>query len=249
MYSRSRLQPHYQRPYWIPPNAPPHDFPPVQRALANPPGLLAIGGDLSPARLLQGYQRGIFPWYSDGQPILWWAPDRRMVLFPARLNVTRSMRKVIRNKGFSVTFNRAFAHVINYCAHTPRPFQEGSWITAAMCAAYVRLHELGYAHSVECWYEGKLVGGLYGVALGKIFYGESMFSHVSNASKVAFVTLVAHVQRLDYQLIDAQFYTSHLESLGAEEIARNDFMHFLAQWGIAPEITPQPQALSPYPSN
>lgn len=216
-----------QRPYWIPRNAPPDDFPPLARALRQPDGLLAIGGDLTPARLLTAYRRGIFSWYDHDQPILWWSPDPRMVMFPEHLKVSRSLRKTLRNKGFAVTLDKAFAEVIQHCAQTGRPGQDGTWISPEMTHAYTTLHRLGHAHSVECWLEDRLVGGLYGVAMGKVFFGESMFSRVSDASKVAYVRLVEKLCGWGYELIDCQVYTAHLESLGAVEIPRAEFRRLL----------------------
>ena len=197
-------------------------FPPVESALAEPNGLLAVGGDLSPRRLLAAYRRGIFPWYSEGDPILWWCPDPRMVLVPGELRVTRSLAKTLRNKTYQVRFDTAFDDVMRGCA-APRPDQPGTWITAEMRAAYGRLHELGYAHSVETWIDGRLAGGLYGVAIGRVFFGESMFTRVRDASKIAFVHLVRRLEREDYRLIDCQMHTEHLASLGAREIPRREF--------------------------
>ena len=197
-------------------------FPPVESALAEPNGLLAVGGDLSPRRLLAAYRRGIFPWYSEGDPILWWCPDPRMVLVPGELRVTRSLAKTLRNKTYQVRFDTAFDDVMRGCA-APRPDQPGTWITAEMRAAYGRLHELGYAHWVETWIDGRLAGGLYGVAIGRVFFGESMFTRVRDASKIAFVHLVRRLEREDYRLIDCQMHTEHLASLGAREIPRREF--------------------------
>jgi len=217
-----------QRPYWIPFNAPPDDFPPLERALRQPNGLLAIGGDLSPERLLAAYRLGIFPWCEQAQPILWWSPDPRLVMLPKQLKVSRSLGKAMRNKGFQITLDRAFAAVIQHCASASRPGQDGTWITLGMQRAYLNLHHLGYAHSVECWLEGALVGGLYGISIGKVFFGESMFSLVSDASKVAYVRLVEKLNEWGYELIDCQVYTEHLVSLGAIEVSRQDFRGMLA---------------------
>ena len=195
---------------------------------AGPEGLLAIGGDLSPARLLAAYARGIFPWYNAGQPILWWSPDPRMVLFPAELRVRRSLDKRIRNAGFEVTLDRAFAEVVIGCA-APRGGEAGTWITDEMYQAYCALHALGYAHSTECWLHGELVGGLYGVALGRAFFGESMFSHVPDASKVALVRLVWHLTARDYRFVDCQVRTTHLASLGARDVPRSEFLRRLEE--------------------
>jgi leucyl/phenylalanyl-tRNA--protein transferase len=197
-------------------------FPPVESALAEPNGLLAAGGDLSPRRLLEAYRRGIFPWYSEGDPILWWSPDPRMVLVPGELRVTRSLAKTLRNKAYEVRFDSAFDDVMRGCA-APRDDQPGTWITGEMRAGYGRLHELGYAHSVETWIDGRLAGGLYGVAIGRAFFGESMFTRVRDASKIAFVHLVRRLEREDYGLIDCQMHTEHLASLGAREIPRREF--------------------------
>jgi leucyl/phenylalanyl-tRNA--protein transferase len=197
-------------------------FPPVH--LATEEGLLAVGGDLSPERLILAYKNGIFPWYNPGEPILWWSPDPRLVLFPKELHISRSLRRVLRKEIFQVTFNTRFREVIAACANTERPTGTGTWITGEMAAAYSRLNDLGYAHSVETWRDGRLVGGLYGIALGRCFFGESMFSHVSNASKVAFVTLVKRLKTLDFKLIDCQVHTQHLVSLGAREIPRKEFI-------------------------
>jgi leucyl/phenylalanyl-tRNA--protein transferase len=192
--------------------------------LATEEGLLAVGGDLSPERLILAYKNGIFPWYNPGEPILWWSPDPRLVLFPSELHISRSLLRVMRQGRFQVTFNTRFREVIGACARSPRPTGEGTWITAEMEDAYCRLNDLGYAHSVEAWQKGRLVGGLYGIALGRCFFGESMFTNASNASKVAFVTLVKRLEALDFELIDCQVHTQHLMSLGAREIPRKDFI-------------------------
>ncbi len=201
-------------------------FPPV--ALSKPDGLLAIGGDLSPERLLLAYRSGIFPWY-EGAQILWWSPDPRFVLFPGRLKVSKSMQAVINKEMFSFTLNTAFAEVIASCSTTARNGQDGTWITDNMQAAYNILNGHGYAQSAEAWQHGQLVGGLYGVRLGNIFFGESMFSHVSNASKFAFIQFVQHLKNDGVQLIDCQVHTSHLESLGAEMITRKLFLELLQE--------------------
>jgi leucyl/phenylalanyl-tRNA--protein transferase len=201
-------------------------FPPLARALKHPNGLLAAGADLSPERLLAAYRQGIFPWYSKGEPILWWSPDPRMVLFPAELKISRSLAKTLRNGDYEVRFDSAFDAVVQGCASRggrPEPSDGGTWITGEMRAAYVRLHESGYAHSVETWIEGDLAGGLYGVAIGRMFYGESMFTRVRDASKVAMVHLVRHLQQQGYGMIDCQMHTRHLASLGAREIPRERF--------------------------
>lgn len=215
-------------PYWLNSHDP-GDFPDVSLALTEPDGLLAVGGDLTVKRLLTAYQRGIFPWYSEDQPILWWSPDPRTVLFPEQLKISRSLRKTLRNKPFTVSFDRAFTEVIQACSE-PRPDQNGTWISEEMQQAYIRLHAEGHAHSVECWLDSKLVGGLYGVSIGKVFFGESMFSRTSDASKVAFVCLVKHLQAKGYPLIDCQVHSEHLESLGASNIPRVEFIGFLEKY-------------------
>jgi leucyl/phenylalanyl-tRNA--protein transferase len=199
------------------------EFPPVETA--SPEGLLAVGGDLRPERLLAAYRRGIFPWYSEGQPILWWSPDPRAVLLPERLKISRSLRKTLRAGKFRVTLDARFRDVMLACA-APRPQHPygGTWITPDMIEAYTRLHALGFAHSVEAWQEDELVGGLYGVALGGAFFGESMFARASDASKVAFVHLVHQLVRWGFTLIDCQQYTEHLARFGAREIPRPEFL-------------------------
>jgi leucyl/phenylalanyl-tRNA--protein transferase len=199
-------------------------FPPVERALKDPNGLLAAGGDLSVERLLEAYRRGVFPWYSSGQPPLWWSPDPRMVLFCDELKVPRSLAKSIRNKGYEVRIDTAFPEVVAGCAFRP----EGTWLGKDMKKAYVRLHSEGHAHSFETWRGEDLVGGLYGVAVGRMFYGESMFSRATDASKVALVTLVSHLEVHGFPLIDCQMHTPLLESLGAREIPRAEFLRALA---------------------
>ncbi|MEO6347946.1 MAG: leucyl/phenylalanyl-tRNA--protein transferase [Aquaticitalea sp.] len=198
-------------------------FPDVSQATKQ--GLLAIGGDLSPERLIVAYQSGIFPWFSDGDPILWWSPNPRFVLFPDKLKISKSMKQLLRNNDFIVTLNSDFEKVVQQCANIKRDGQPGTWITQNMSEAYVRLHQLGYAKSVEVWKDDQLVGGLYGVDLGNgVFCGESMFSKISNASKVGFIHLIENSK---YRLIDCQVYTKHLENLGAEEISRNEFLTYL----------------------
>ncbi|MGI4020715.1 MAG: leucyl/phenylalanyl-tRNA--protein transferase [Janthinobacterium lividum] len=192
--------------------------------LAEPDGLLAIGGDLSAERLINAYANGIFPWYSDDEPILWYSPHERFVLFPNQLKISKSMRKVLQSNQFSVTFNQDFAAVIRACASVFRDGQNGTWITDEMENAYLQLHQQGKAHSVEVWQNNELVGGLYGVEINAIFCGESMFSKVSNASKTALINLC---RQKKYQLIDCQMYTEHLESLGAKMISRKEFQQFL----------------------
>ena len=200
-------------------------FPPP--ALAEEDGLLAVGGDLSRDRILLAYSMGIFPWYSDSSPILWWSPDPRLVLIPAELKVSRSLRQVIKKGVFSVTMDTTFERVIRNCAEVNRRGQQGTWITEEMIGAYIRLHCAGYAHSVESWDSGELVGGLYGIALGKVFFGESMFAIKSNASKVAFITLVQYLKKLSFSFIDCQVTTEHLKSLGAKEVSRKKFLQML----------------------
>ena len=198
-------------------------FPQVH--LADEDGLLAIGGDLSPERLMLAYRNGIFPWFSTGEPILWWSPNPRFVLFPEKLKVSKSMKQVLRNSEFVVTVNQDFESVIHACAKTKRGVEHGTWITQSMIDAYIQLHHLGFAASVEVCLHNKLVGGLYGVDLGNdVFCGESMFTNVTNASKVGFITFI---QNTNYKLIDCQVYTEHLESLGAEEIERDKFLEYL----------------------
>ena len=191
--------------------------------MREPNGLLAAGADLSPGRLLDAYRRGIFPWFGDEDPLLWWSPDPRMVLFVDELHLSRSLRKTMRSGRFVVTADRAFSAVMSGCAE-PRGDSEGTWITTEMRAAYARLAALGYAHSIEAWQDEQLVGGLYGVAIGRIFFGESMFARVSDASKVAFATLVRQLQQWQFRMIDCQMPTAHLASLGAREIPRPDFL-------------------------
>lgn len=220
---------------WLGKNTP---FPPPDTALAQPNGLLAAGGDLSPAWLLAAYRQGIFPWYAAGEPILWWSPDPRMVLYPHELRVTRSLAKVLRNRPYTIRWDSAFREVIEGCA-APRPGAAGTWITPEMIEAYCRLHALGYAHSVETWIDGALAGGLYGVALGRVFFGESMFTRVRDASKIAFVHLVHALEHAGFGLIDCQMKTAHLASLGAREIPRREFLAELARLvPLAPTATP-----------
>lgn len=203
-------------------------FPPAHEALEEPNGLLAVGGDLSAPRLIKAYRQGIFPWFSEEDPILWWSPAPRMVLIPRQIRIHRSLRKVLRNRSFHVTFDQAFEAVIHQCGAL-RQHREGTWITTQMKTAYSELHQQGYAHSVECWQDGELVGGLYGIALGRVFFGESMFSTASNASKVALASLCYHLDQCGYQLIDCQVHSEHLERLGAQEIDRTLFLDYLSQ--------------------
>ena len=203
-------------------------FPPVETALRDPNGLLAAGADLSAPRLLQAYARGIFPWFGEGDPILWWSPDPRMVLVPAELKVSRSLTKTLRNRNYEIRFDTAFDAVMTACAR-PREDGAGTWITTQMRDAYGDLHRLGYAHSVETWIGGALAGGLYGVALGAAFFGESMFSDARDASKIALVALVRHCEAEGIRLIDCQMHTPHLASLGARSLPRAQFSHRLAE--------------------
>ena len=200
-------------------------FPPVDQA--NRDGILAIGGNLSPERLLLAYKSGIFPWFEDGEPIMWWSPNPRMVLFLDELIISKSMRNILNRNIFTVTFNENFRDVISNCQNIERDDQNGTWITNDMIEAYCKLHELGIAKSVEVWQDEVLVGGLYGIDLGHVFCGESMFSKVSNASKVAFIALMNQLKATNYKLLDCQVYNPHLESLGCREIDRIDFMEIL----------------------
>lgn len=200
-------------------------FPAVETASAE--GILAFGGDLSPERLLLAYQSGIFPWFEADEPILWWSPNPRMVLFLDELKVSKSMRNIFKRAIFQVTFNQDFRAVISNCQNVKREGQNGTWITNEMIEAYCKLHELGIAKSVEVWKDDKLVGGLYGIDLGHVFCGESMFSLVSNASKVAFISLVNQLKSENYQILDCQVYNEHLESLGCREINRGDFIKII----------------------
>lgn len=227
---------------WLP--STPIYFPPVQDALDEPDGLLAAGGDLSPERLLLAYRSGIFPWYSDDQPLLWWSPDPRMVLFPEEVRVQRSLAKRIRNAGFQVTANRDFDDVVAACA-APRADQTGTWITDEMRDAYHQLHRLGAAHSLEVWQQGRLVGGLYGIAMGPVFFGESMFSRVPDASKIALVSLARRMAAGQGRLIDCQMHTPHLARLGARDIARDTFIDYLDTWLRRPAQGDDPLRVAP----
>jgi leucyl/phenylalanyl-tRNA--protein transferase len=211
---------------WLDPHNDSQPFPHPDRALIEPDGLLAAGGNLSPRRLLRAYRQGIFPWYSSGQPILWWSPNPRLVLLPECLQISRSLRKTLRNGPFTVTADAAFEAVMTACA-APRGLDEGTWITPEMLSAYCRLHRLGHAHSIETWRQGELVGGLYGVAVGRVFYGESMFSRVSNASKVALAALARQLHRWEFAVIDCQVRTDHLLRMGASDIPRALFLELL----------------------
>ena len=225
---------------WLSERDAPQAFPPVELALDEPDGLLAAGGDLSPPRLLEAYRRGIFPWYSRGQPILWWCPDPRAVLRPAHLKVSRSLAKAIRNRGFETRIDSAFREVLRYCGSTElRP--SGTWLSPEMRAAYLRLHKLGYAHSVETWLGDRLVGGLYGIALGNVFFGESMFSLERDASKVALKRLCDELVQRGYRVIDCQMATAHLMSLGAELIPRVDFIELLRTY-VGADLAAKPWA-------
>lgn len=204
------------------------DFPPIEHALDDPNGLLAAGGDLTPERLVDAYSKGIFPWFDADQPILWWSPSPRAVLFPDQLHISRSLNKTLRKQRYHVTMDAAFPEVIQACSE-PRQYSDGTWITAEMIDAYIHLHELGYAHSVESWEGDHLVGGVYGIALGKIFFGESMFSRQTDASKVAFVHLVNQLKCWGFQLIDCQVENPHLVSLGSTNIPRHQFKAMLQQ--------------------
>lgn len=210
---------------WLSSDSP---FPPLHTALIQPNGLLAVGGDLSPHRLIEAYSQGIFPWFNDGDPILWWSPDPRMVLFPGELKVSRSLQKSLRKGNYEIRTDRNFTQVMQACA-APRRDGCGTWIQDEMIFAYGVLHEMGLAHSVETWMDGKLIGGLYGVALGRVFFGESMFSRVSDASKIAFVHLVRQLERWGFEMIDCQMKTAHLASLGAREIPRKEFSQRLKE--------------------
>lgn len=196
-------------------------------SLAEDEGLLAVGGDLSPERLLLAYCNGIFPWFSDDEPILWWSPDPRFILYPGDIKISHSMKKLLRQNKFRITFDTCFKDVMQNCADLRK--ESGTWITDEMVDAYYRLHELGFAHSVETWYECNLVGGLYGISIGKCFFGESMFSTMSNASKAAIITLSRILEEKNFVMIDCQVYTEHLESLGAVSISRDSFLELIEQ--------------------
>lgn len=220
------------------PDDPEQAFPPLHKALREPNGLLAFGGCLSPQRIVNAYRQGIFPWYSPGEPILWWSPNPRLVIFPDKLQISRSLNKTLRKQLFDIRFDTAFPAVIDACA-APRDEHGGTWISEDMKQAYRKLHELGIAHSFEAWQDGQLVGGLYGVAIGRVFFGESMFHRRTDASKVAFVHMVRQLTAWNYQLIDCQVSTDHLLSLGAEEIPREAFENMLHQYCTQ---LPHPQA-------
>jgi leucyl/phenylalanyl-tRNA---protein transferase len=222
---------------WLKPSDPPDAFPPVARALADPDGLLCAGGDLAPERLLAAYRRGIFPWYGVGQPILWWSPDPRMVLFPQEFHVSRSLRKTLRHRGYRVSCDTCFAAVVALCAESGTRATEGTWIIPAMQAAYLELHRLGHAHSVEVWEGDELVGGLYGLRLGRIYFGESMFSAATDASKVALHWLVQSGLDAGLELVDCQVASSHLYTLGARTIPRAEFVARVSH-GLQPDPAP-----------
>lgn len=215
-----------QQPFLISPDDEDIEFPDASQALPEPDGLLAVGGNLAPERLLSAYRKGIFPWYSEGQPILWWSPDPRTALYPQQARISRSLRKVLRQARFELSYDRAFERVITACA-APRKNEAGTWITDTMIDAYIALHQLGHAHSIECWRENKLVGGLYGVSIGRVFFGESMFSLERDASKVAFVSLAQQLADWQFGLIDCQVHSSHLASLGASAMPRSQFLRHL----------------------
>jgi len=231
---------------WLEPSDPADSFPDPSTALTDPDGLLAVGGDLSIPRLLSAYQRGIFPWYQDNQPILWWSPARRAVLFPQDLHISRSLTKTLRQNRFDVSVDRDFAGVVGQCASTRT--ESGTWITPDMASAYGELHKAGHAHSVETWLGNELAGGLYGVNIGAVFFGESMFSRYSDASKIALVALVHHCQERGIRLIDCQLPSAHLSSLGIRQIPRRHFLELLARhtvftapsdWSRLPEPSAQ----------
>ncbi|MCA1803832.1 MAG: leucyl/phenylalanyl-tRNA--protein transferase [Xanthomonadaceae bacterium] len=232
-----------QGPFWLDPQDPDGPFPPVEYALQEPDGLLAVGGDLTPTRLLRAYRQGIFPWYNTGQPILWWSPDPRAILLPSELHVSRSLRKTLRRAPWRISLDQAFDQVITACAGS-RPGADGTWITAEMQAAYRELHHRGYAHSVEVWENERLAGGLYGIAIGRVFFGESMFSLATDASKVAFVHLVRQLLDWGFELIDCQMQTGHLARFGARPLARETFIAHLAGACVRPDM-PAPWTLDP----
>ena len=239
---------------WIDPNASPDEFPDPCDALTEPNGLLAIGGDLSVERLLAAYRRGIFPWFSEGQPILWWTPDPRAVLFPTEFRLSRSLRKTLRKNIFSVSVDQAFAAVVAGCAERDSPSHDekfgakedhfesnnDTWITTSMAKAYEQLHIAGHAHSIETWRDGQLVGGLYGVNIGHVFFGESMFSRATDGSKVAFVKLISLCREAGIELVDCQVSSGHLARLGSREIPRMDFNRLLAHLTTFPPLQDWP---------
>ena len=214
------------RPRWLTVTDAPDAFPPLEEALVEPNGLLAMGGDLSSERLLAAYTKGIFPWYELGQPILWWSPDPRAVLWPRDLHVSRRLQRSRRQSKLTMTCDRAFATVVQRCAE-PRRYADGTWITADMTQAYCALHEIGWAHSFEAWHDDQLVGGLYGVAIGRVFFGESMFSRLANASNIALIAAVTYLQARNFALLDCQIWSSHLQTLGATTLSRAEFLQQL----------------------
>ncbi len=214
-------------------NLPDQAFPAIDKALKEPDGLLAIGGCLSSKRLLNAYRQGIFPWFSPGEPILWWSPDPRLVVLPKHLHISKSLAKTIRKQDYRISFDQCFMEVMNACAET-REQDSGTWISEDMKKAYDNLYQLGFAHSIEVWSQQRLVGGLYGVAIGQVFFGESMFHKQTDASKVAFVKLIEWLDGWDYQLVDCQVHTDHLVSLGAENIPRATFQSLLNQYCLTP---------------
>ncbi len=242
-------------PFWL--NTQPVTFPPSELALKEPDGLLAVGGDLTPEWLLMAYSKGIFPWFNPGEPILWWTPNPRSVLFIDQLKIRRSLRqrinKLFKSGDFNVTFDTDFESVIRACSEVPRTGQEGTWITTEMLAAYQNLHKAGHAHSVEVWKNGELVGGLYGVAIGKMFFGESMFAKLNDASKIALVALCLQLKQWGFKLVDTQVETEHLNSMGAINISRKEFEALIAvqiqqtfeprQWQLDPNW---PQWIQPH---
>ena len=229
------MQPPALELFWIPPDSPPQTFPAADHALKEPNGLLAVGGDLSPQRLLCAYGHGIFPWYSEGQPLLWWSPNPRAVLYPGKFHISRSLRKYLRHGGYVVSFDTAFEEIIAACAAPRRNQPEGgTWITPPMQTAYAELHRLGYAHSIEVRIDGELAGGLYGVTLGGVFFAESMFSHRSNASKIALACLARQLHAWGYAMIDCQVRSVHLTRLGSVVIPRPEFLKLLHRYTALP---------------
>jgi leucyl/phenylalanyl-tRNA--protein transferase len=221
---------------WLAENSPPESLPPADAASLEPNGLLAVGGSLEPDWLIHAYTHGAFPWYNPGEPILWWSPDPRAILKPRDLKISRSLQRSIRNRGYRVTADTDFASVISACAQ-PREGAAGTWITRQMKSAYCQLHAMGYAHSFEAWRDGELVGGLYGVAIGRVFFGESMFTRATDASKVAFAAAVAYLARRDFRLIDCQVESAHMTSLGATAIRRTEFVALLDKHCSDPDPT------------
>jgi len=216
------------RPRWLAAADPPDAFPPVEEALSEPDGLLAMGGDLSSRRLLTAYTRGIFPWYEAGQPILWWSPDPRAVLWPDDLHVSRRLHRTLRRSTLKTTCDRAFGDVVQRCAE-PRRYADSTWITPEMRTAYIGLHKLGWAHSFEAWQDDELVGGLYGVAIGRVYFGESMFSRVNDASKIVLIRAIEFLKTEGFALIDCQVWSSHLRTLGATTVPRRSFLRYLRE--------------------